>query len=174
MTELSKTDVARRQLVTAIRLYFNWDDEVSIHTLAAAARNVLCNLCERRGVTHSLLLDRLLDEFVKPEHHKEFRNKFRESENFFKHADRDPDGCLTFNPEATDYMLLEAVEAYAALIGERVPELHAYRGWWLLHHQGFLKDAPVEFLRRLNGLTYAADQRTQYLTDMLATMSQQS
>lgn len=173
MAELSKADAARRQLVTAIRLYFNWGDEVSIHTLAAAARNVLCKLCEHRGVTHSLLLDRLLAEFVKLEHHKEFCSKFRESENFFKHADRDPEECLTFNPETTDYMLLEAVEAYTVLTGENVPELHAYRGWWLLHHQGFLKDAPVEFLRRLNGVNYAAGQRTQYLTDMLATMAQQ-
>lgn len=174
MMELSKTETAKRQLVTAIRLYFSWEDDVSIHTLAAAARNVLCQLCKYRGVTHSLLLDRLLAKFVKLEHHKEFRNKFRESENFFKHADRDPEGRLKFNPEMTEYMLLEAVEAYTVLTGEHVSELHAYRGWWLLHHQSFLKDAPVEFLRRLNGVTYTVNQRTQYLTEMLATMAQQA
>lgn len=174
MTELSKTDAAKRQLVTAIRLYFNWEDDVSIHTLTAAARNMLCDLCKKRAVTHPLLLDRLLAEFVKPEHHKEFRNKSRESGSFFKHADRDPDELLTFNPETTEYMLLEAVEAYTVLTGEHVPELHAYRGWWLLNHQDFLNDAPDEFLRRLNGVTYAANQRTQYFTEILAAMSQQS
>ena len=38
---LSKLDVARRQLETAIRLYFYDGDFVSTHTLAAAACKVL-------------------------------------------------------------------------------------------------------------------------------------
>ena len=168
---ISKTDAARRQLVTAIRLYFKWGDEVSIHTLAAAARNVLCNLCAYKSITHPLLLDKLLADLVKPEHHKELRKKFRKSENFFKHADNDPEGILTFNLETSDYMLLEAVEAYTVLTGERVPELHAYRGWWLLQHQDCLAGASEEYLNRLNGVTYAANQRTQY-TEMLAAMAQ--
>ena len=170
---LSKIDVARRQLVTAIRLYFNWGDEVSIHTLAAAARNVLCDLCERRGATSPLLLDNLLDDFVKPEHYKEVRNKFRESENFFKHADRDSEGGLTFNPETTDYMLIEAVEAYAILTGERVPEFHVYRAWWMLHHQHYFAKAPDAFRRNLSGVSYAASQRTQYFIEMLSVMANQ-
>ena len=41
---LSKLDVARRQLETAIRLYFYDGDFVSTHTLAAAACKVLNDL----------------------------------------------------------------------------------------------------------------------------------
>ncbi len=35
--KISKLDAARRQLITAIRLYFNHGDIVSVHTLSAAA-----------------------------------------------------------------------------------------------------------------------------------------
>ena len=170
---LSKTEAARRQLVVALRLYFNWGDEIAIHTLAAAARQLLCNLCTHQGITHPLLLDQLLKDLVKPEYREEVRRKFRESQNFFKHADRDPAGVITFNPETTEYMLLEAVEAYTVLTGEHIPELHAYRGWWLLHHQYCLAEAPEEFLRRLNGVAYEQCQRTLYFADMLAAIARQ-
>jgi hypothetical protein len=39
--KVSKLDAAKRQLETVIRLYFSNGDPVSIHTLTAAAYNVL-------------------------------------------------------------------------------------------------------------------------------------
>src|SRR3989338_1475671 len=163
---LSKMDAARRQLETAIRLYFNWGDAVSIHTLAAAARNVLVNLCEHRDLKHPILFENLLNEAISPEHHQEVRNKFRAPENFFKHADRDPEEILEFNPEASEYWLLEAVEAYTLLTQEHVPVLHAYRGWWLLHHRNLLTNAPEQMLKGLALLRYEKHQRTDYLADV--------
>jgi hypothetical protein len=168
--ELSKAEAAKRQLVTAIQLYFGYGDEVSMHTLAAAARNVLADLCEHKGVSSPILLERLLEDLVRPEHHKKVRVRFREPENFFKHADSDPDEVLCFNAERTEFLLLEGVEAYSLLTGEQVPELHAYRGWWLLHNQDCLKGASEEYLRRLNGVAYEAYERRQFFSDMLATL----
>ena len=46
---LTKLDAARRQLETAVRLYFHEGDPVSTHTLAAAAYNVLRALNKRQG-----------------------------------------------------------------------------------------------------------------------------
>jgi len=46
---LKKTTAAKRQLDTAIRLYFAHDDELSIHTLVAAAFRILRDLIEKRG-----------------------------------------------------------------------------------------------------------------------------
>lgn len=46
---LSKLDAARRQLETATKLYFEHGDEVSIHTLAAAAYSVIRDINEHRG-----------------------------------------------------------------------------------------------------------------------------
>jgi hypothetical protein len=42
--KISKLDAARRQLDTAIRLYFMEGDPVSVHTLAAAAFEILKDL----------------------------------------------------------------------------------------------------------------------------------
>jgi hypothetical protein len=46
---LTKIAAAKRQLDTAIRLYFAHDDELSIHTLVAAAFRILRDLIDKRG-----------------------------------------------------------------------------------------------------------------------------
>ena len=47
--QLSKLEAARRQLETAIKLYFEYGDEVSIHALAAAAYSLIRDINEHRG-----------------------------------------------------------------------------------------------------------------------------
>jgi hypothetical protein len=46
---LSKFDVAERQLLQAIRMFFGEEDPVSIHTLAEAAAQVLNDIGEKYG-----------------------------------------------------------------------------------------------------------------------------
>ena len=41
---ISKLDAAKRQLEMAIKLYFNDDDPISIHTLASASEEILMKL----------------------------------------------------------------------------------------------------------------------------------
>jgi hypothetical protein len=48
--KVSKLDAAKRQLETAIRLYFSDGDPVSIHTLTAAAYNILRDVTKQKGV----------------------------------------------------------------------------------------------------------------------------
>jgi hypothetical protein len=98
MTEfaISKIDAARRQLECAIRLYFGSSDAIAIHTLAAAARNMLIDLCIHRGAKSDIFRDGLVERYVKPEHHATVRARYRRAENFSEHADRDPDGLLSF------------------------------------------------------------------------------
>jgi len=92
---LSKLDVALRQLETAITLYFHYADPISIHTLTAAAYNVLRNIKTHRGVDFTMLKDA---EQVYPHMRDKFRSVLNEAENFFKHADRDPDDTIAFAP----------------------------------------------------------------------------
>jgi hypothetical protein len=47
--EISKLDAAKRQLKTAINLYFSYGDPVSIHTLASAAREILYDLNKKHS-----------------------------------------------------------------------------------------------------------------------------
>jgi hypothetical protein len=171
MTEhaISKIDAARRQLECAVRLYFNNGDAISIHTLASAARNVLIDICSHRGVTGEIFRESLIDLYVKSEHHQTVRARYRRAENFFKHADNDPDGLLSFNPEYSDYALFEGTEAYAKLTGESTPAMLTFRTWWLCNNKYMHAILPKEAQDIFAKFPYRADQRLLFYTEILPT-----
>ena len=89
--QASKLEAARRQLDTAIRLHFSDADVVSIHTLAATAYNIINDVSNKRGAAAMLVKGTLIDD-ARVEVREKLRSEFNKAENFFKHADRDPDG----------------------------------------------------------------------------------
>ncbi|MBI5637678.1 MAG: hypothetical protein HZA03_06905 [Nitrospinae bacterium] len=131
--EISKIDAAKRQLETAIELYFHRGDEVSIHTLAAAACNVMRDINKQPGNEFSWREE--LTKLIVPEMQKEFLDKLKEAENYFKHADRDPNTVLGFSPKQTEFIVWEAGELYEKLSGENVPLIHLFRGWYILQNK---------------------------------------
>ncbi len=146
--KLSKLDAAKRQLEMAIRIYFQNGDPVSIHTLVAAAYNVLHALNKTKGGEPMIVKDRFV-EYVKPEHHREFIDRINSAENFFKHADRDPEGVLDFNPQQSEYLLIDAVSQYFKLSGEDLPLFAVFRGWYVANNP-HLFDFPPEQQRMLH------------------------
>ena len=86
---VSKLEAGKRQLETAIILYFNYGDTVSIHTLSAAAYGVLRDLNEKRG-GEPMFKEPLWQLMDTPEL-REYRKLINQPENFFKHSDRNPD-----------------------------------------------------------------------------------
>jgi len=64
-SKLSKLNVAKRQLETAIKLYFNDNDPVSIHTLACAAREILSDLNEKYNGNPMILSDYVISDEYK-------------------------------------------------------------------------------------------------------------
>jgi hypothetical protein len=131
--KISKLDAARRQILTAIRLYFNHGDIVSMHTLAAAAFKITQNICDSDEKLPDSLSD-WVDELMKPEYKKTFWNKLHETANFFKHADRDPDTVHELYPEQTENLLFFAVYQYRHLTGEWSPEIRLFSTWYMMHH----------------------------------------
>ena len=128
-TDLTKLDVARRQLAVAIRLFFDDRDAVSVYTLAANAWEIVDVLCRRRGVdslseqTQGHLPDgrSLKRDFI----NKPFRN-------FFKHADRDPDGTVEgFRDEQNDHILILAVEDLLRLEEKKLFECQIFQTWYI-------------------------------------------
>jgi len=99
-----------------IRLYFTNSDPISTHTLIAAGYNVIRDLNRRRG-GEPLFAKELIFDYIKEGHEKEFRNRINAAENFFKHADSDPDGYIDFNPCQSDFLILEACSVYSRLTG---------------------------------------------------------
>ena len=166
--QLSKLDVAKRQVECAIHIYFNFGDAISIHTLSAAARNILANLCNHKDLSHPIQIESMLNELVDPIHHKEFINKLREPENFFKHADKDPDRLLKFNPEFSELWLLQCIEMYSLITSEHPPVMRAYRGWWVMHHQELMLKPPPPFDNPSIGRPYAKHERIVYYSDIMS------
>lgn len=131
--KISKLDAARRQILTAIRLYFNHGDIVSMHTLASAAFKITQNICDKSPDLTDSLTD-WVDELVKPEAKKMFWNKLHATANFFKHAENDPDAVHEFYPELTENMLFNAVYQYRQLTGEWSAEIRLFNIWYSLNH----------------------------------------
>lgn len=158
---ISKLDAAKRQLESAIRIYFHNGDPVSIHTLTAAAYNVIRDINKKRGGESMLIKEQILDQ-LKPEHIKTFRDKINQAENFFKHADRDHDGTLKFNPLLTEFLIIDACSQYYKLTGEDAPLFAAFRGWHIINYPDLFKfdDERNSLFKQFSNITY--EGRTRY------------
>ena len=132
--QISKLDAAKRQLETVIRLYFSHSDPVSIHTLTAAAYNIIRDINKKRSGPPMLVKDQFFD-LVKPEFEKELRNTLNEAENFFKHANRDHESMIDFNPDQSEYMIIDACSQYYKLTGEFPPLFRVYQSWFVSNHR---------------------------------------
>jgi hypothetical protein len=145
--KISKLKAVRRQVETAIRIYFVNGDPVSVHALAAASLQILVDL-DKKGPQTGTFWD-LLKTQVKPEYVSEIINLFTEAENFLKHADRDSDKILEFPLAMPELFLWECVAKYPELTGETPLLMRAYRIWFTIHHSDILKPeirAQVNFL----------------------------
>ena len=162
---LTKLDCAKRQLATAIRLYFYRGDPVSIHTLASAAYSIVHNLNTHRGGA-PMLKDVVL---IKPEYKKFVRDKFNEDQNFFKHADRDPQKTVEFNPEASEGFIFEASVKYHELTGEKVPSLHAFVLWKHLWRPELFEKTDEQTQRSADEMRklFTREMREQYYETMM-------
>ena len=79
-----------------------------------------------------------------PDKLKTARDALKAAENFFKHADRDPDDIHELKPEWTEVVLLDACRMYRRLTGEANAKLAAYHCWWLASHPEFIRADLIE------------------------------
>jgi hypothetical protein len=93
---IGKLEAAQRQLRTAITLWFDDGDAVSVHTLAFAAYEIFHAVSEHRDpYRRGLLFDTLL---IKDEFRCDWNKLVRREANFFKHGDRDAEAVIDFDP----------------------------------------------------------------------------
>jgi hypothetical protein len=164
--KISKLEAVRRQVETAIRIYFVNGDPVSVHTLVAASHQILVDL-DKHGPKTGTFWDFIKTQ-VKPEYIGEVKKLFAEAENFFKHADRDPDKILEFPLAEPELFLWECVVKYPELAGEEPLLMHIYRIWFMIHHADILKAeirARVKFLGLSTG--FPENDRTRFFESAL-------
>jgi hypothetical protein len=130
--KVGKLDAAQRQLRTAITLWFTGGDPVSIHTLAFAAYEVLHTVSKKRNkYRRDLLFD---TDLVKDEYRSQWNMRLKKEAHFFKHADRDPDGEIEFNPEVSWGFILYATLG-RELCGVSPSEEESAFLWWFQIHE---------------------------------------
>ena len=113
---VSKQDAIRRQLDTAIWLWFHEDDTVSIHTLACSALKVADDVGQTCRV-RAMLFEHL------PSH---LKKDAIAAQGFFKHAKDDPNDVLLFNPGITPYHIYDAATCYKAIYSSLSPLMAAF------------------------------------------------
>lgn len=136
--KITKLEAAKRQLITAVDLFFLDGDPISIHTLTSASGQIVEDILKSRK-RPSLIEDVVL-KFVKDEKRDYVRKKLREPRNFFKHADKEPEGMLEFNPAANDSHLFVTCSSYSLLTGERIPQMVLFECWYLLQYPDLVLD----------------------------------
>lgn len=135
---VTRQDAVRRQLSTAIDLILGNGDAVSANVLTWAATEVLRGVATARGINTFL---GSLEDRIKPQHLKDWRNILREHYNYFKHSDRDPDLVITdFTPEATTWPLLGACRDYFEIYKSRTWPMLVYQLWFFCRNPNMLID----------------------------------
>ena len=105
-------------------------DEVSVHTLAAAAYQIIHDLKEHRGEKRDLLYDSVL---VKPEYRNKWINAVKRWGNFFKHANNDPEGTIEFSPFGNLMFIMFAMSGLRFLGEKTSYSMNALTAWLVIN-----------------------------------------
>ncbi len=128
---LSSLEVARRELETAVSLFFKNGDPVSIHTLACASQEILEVIAKKQG---SVSMQKELLDLLLPDKRKFVADKLRNPQNFFKHV---TGKTIDFNPELSQYFIWDACQLYEKITGEKVKSFQIFHWWFGIKHKEF-------------------------------------
>jgi len=141
--QITKLEAAERQLSVATELYFRDSDPVAIHTLVAAAYNVVRDLSKHAKAQPMAVKD-YFPSTVPHSKRKQISAWVNSFENFLKHADRDPAEEIELNPALTELMLIDAWGQYERLGGTLPAEGKVFKAW-----SGNLKASAPEIVELL-------------------------
>jgi hypothetical protein len=132
---ISKIEAARRQLDSAIELWFLDKDEVSVHTLAAAAYQLVHDLKEHKGLARELLYESAM---IKDEYRKQWIKVIKKPMNFFKHADNDPEEALEFSPLGSIGFIMGAASGLRFLGEQTSHTMGAFTIWLVVNKPNWI------------------------------------
>lgn len=138
---VNKIEAARRQIDVAIRLLFENEDPLPIHTLVIAAFRILRDLASKKDASK---VDEAFRSMIKPGMEKKFWREIQSFANFLKHADKDPEAVFDIpQEEVNDANLLMASFYYKELGHSLTPEMKAFFAWFGgIHPEIMFPEAP--------------------------------
>ena len=155
MIRVSKLNAARRQLDCAIELWFADKDKVSVHTLAAAAHQIIHDINQKKG-GKELLFD---SAKIKDEHRSDWISILKNAMNFFKHADKDAEEILEFTPATSEMFMLFSIMGLES-IGETTNDTeYTFFLWFSIHNPDLLTKTYRKIMKELAPVGYLDEIR---------------
>jgi hypothetical protein len=130
--QLTKFDAATRQLNTAIQLFFERRDPVSVRTLLGAASRVFADLVEARHAGESWrgAIAASIPQLPPGEVYRIIDR----THNFLKHANKDPEGVEIFSEEENEGLIFVSCLECGELGGPKSREMQAFEIWYMAAH----------------------------------------
>ena len=142
--QLTKLEIARRQLATAIDLFFADRDLVSVYSLATNSWEVIDVLCRNAGIESFSVQTR---ENVPTGKDLKINYVNFPYRNFFKHADTDSEKTLPPLPDwQVEGVLFLAVEDYVRLNGRSPVQFQVFQLWYLAKYPAKLSPGVSDVL----------------------------
>jgi hypothetical protein len=140
--DITKIDAAKVQLATALRLYFDDRDPVSVHTLTTAAGEIIDKICSGKGLIS--MRNGLLDN-VGPARRREVGDAMNRARNFFKHApSADPNEILRdFSDDVNLFAIVFAANGLRVL-GAEISETKIFGAWLSVVEPKLMLEPPSE------------------------------
>lgn len=139
---VDKIEASRRQIDTAIWLWFNYGDTVSIHTLTDAAFGILDQYYQSQKWGRPMPFDD--DPGKSTDEQRKWRDKVREAGTFGKHARHDHDLAYEYNPIFIEAYITFAITAHARLENVGPGSLQTvFSFWFWFHYPEHVERAPV-------------------------------
>lgn len=129
---ISKPEAAERQLKEAIRLVLERKDPIPTHTLAGAAHQILYDIAQKQGISSNI------KDIVPNRKKREWFNILNTPYNFFRHANKDSEKEITFNPVISHFFILDATYLYQAINDQLFYEGALFRIWFNKNYPDFI------------------------------------
>ena len=121
---MDKAEAVRHLIHAAVRMFAIGEDPFAVHLLVQSAEKLLIDLARNRSV--DLVFD--WETVIKDECQREFFKMYRETYNFFKHADKDTSDLPVHNiAEGNAVALTMVIENYLTMFGALTEHMKRFR-----------------------------------------------
>ncbi len=145
--EITRRFAARSQIETSIDLFLRHSDYVSAHVLAWAAVEMLRGVAKAQGKE---TFHERMEDYIKEEHLKEWRDILKNHYNFAKHADRDPERILDdFRPELTSWVIFAGCLDYPKIYSQRTWPMLVFQSWFLCRNPKLANGQLAEIMPKI-------------------------
>jgi len=136
--KVNKEEAARRQIDAAIRMLFENEDPIAIHTITMAGFRILRDLTASRDDSY---MHKMAQSIIKPGMEGKFWGAMNSFSNFLKHAETDSDEIFdNVQEEVNDVTLVIAALYYQDLGHQFTPEMLTITGWHSIIHPEHIRD----------------------------------